>query len=382
MLMFWKRPRIDIINENIANKVVINFLLTARIIFDPVVIVIVLAQVLYFNGKRFTEFPFQNEEEFERLVVENAEMLFGERSFYMDLKSRVEGRALGAAVPDGLLIDFRDPENPEFYLVEVELAQHDFYKHIFPQVTKFFAFFKNPKSRAELVEKTFTVINSDPHMRAKFNHMIGGKEIYKSLKDIVENSQNILIIIDDEKPEFGEVMETYTETWDKMVKVMIIKRYHANGSIILAVSPDFEKLLEQPIEEDEEEVGEESDRYTEEYHLGGVAPNIVKAYERIKQEISHIDPEIRINPQKYYISLRKERNFAYIRFRKRKMHIVLMMSYEQGKQIIKRHKLSPLSEGIKKFYGGECFTITIEHENDLEEVIQAIMQAYKQQKQL
>ena len=339
--------------------------------------VIVSAPVLYVNGKRFTESPFQNEEEFERLVVENAEILFGEKSLYIDLKSKVEGRALGAAIPDGLLIDFRDPENPEFYLVEIELARHDFCKHIFPQITKFFAFFKNPKSRAELVEKTFTVINSDQNMRTKFNQMIGGKEIYKSLKDIIENSQNILIIIDDEKPEFDEVMETYTDTWDKIVQVMIIKRYRADGSIILAVSPDFEELSEQPIEEGSDEESEEPDRYTEEYHLEGVASNIVAVYEKIKQEIFRIDPEIRIIPRKRYISLRREKNFAFIRFRKKKMHITLTMSYEQGRQIIRNHTLSR----VKKSSGREYARITIEHNENLEEVIQAIIQAYKQQKQ-
>jgi hypothetical protein len=254
---------------------------------------VVAASVLYFNGKRFNELPFQNEDEFERLVVENSRTLFGEKSLYIDLKSRVEGRVLGSAIPDGLLIDFRDPENPEFYLVEVELSQHDFYKHIFPQVTKFFAFFKNERGRAELVEKTFTVINSDQSMRSRFNQLVGGREIYKSLKDIVENSQNILIVIDGLKPEFDEVMETYTDTWDKMVRVMVVKRYHNDGSIILSVNPDFEEQgLEQPPEDEEGA----SDRYTEEYHLEGVAPNIVKAYQSIKLEITRIAPEIRVNP--------------------------------------------------------------------------------------
>jgi hypothetical protein len=62
---------------------------------------------------------------------------------------------------------------------------------------------------------------------------------YKSLKDIVENSQNILIVIDGLKPEFDEVMETYTDTWDKMVRIMVVKRYHNDGTIILSVSPDL-----------------------------------------------------------------------------------------------------------------------------------------------
>jgi hypothetical protein len=77
---------------------------------------------------------------------------------------------------------------------------------------KFFAFFKNESGRTELVKKMFTVINSDQSMKARFNQPLGGREIYKSLKDIVENSQNILIIIDGLKPEFDEVMETYTDT--------------------------------------------------------------------------------------------------------------------------------------------------------------------------
>ena len=30
------------------------------------------------------------------------------------------------------MFDLKDPDNPEFYLVEVELAKHSFYNHIFP----------------------------------------------------------------------------------------------------------------------------------------------------------------------------------------------------------------------------------------------------------
>jgi hypothetical protein len=102
--------------------------------------------VLYSSRQRYIEKPFKDEQELERLIIENSNMFFGSRAFFLDLKKRVEAKALGISVPDGLLIDFRDPENPEFYLVEIELASHDFYKHIFPQITKFFAFFKNPKT--------------------------------------------------------------------------------------------------------------------------------------------------------------------------------------------------------------------------------------------
>jgi hypothetical protein len=74
---------------------------------------------------------------------------------------------------------------------------------------------------------------------------------------------------------------------------MVIKRYHKDGSIILSVKPDFE---EQGLEQPPDDGVEGYDRYTEEYHLEGVAPSIAAAYQRIKQEISQIGPEIRVNP--------------------------------------------------------------------------------------
>jgi len=62
------------------------------------------------------------------------------------------------------------------------------------------------------------------------------------------------------------------------------------------------------------------------------------------------------------------------------MHIILVMPYEQGKQVIKKHRPSLLSDSIKKFYGAECFKVTIENEDSLDEVIQAITQSYVLQK--
>jgi len=50
--------------------------------------------------------------------------------------------------------------------------------------------------------------------------------------------------------------------------------------------------LEQPLGEG----SEEPDRYAEEYHLEGGAHSIVSVYKRIKQGVSRIDPEVKINP--------------------------------------------------------------------------------------
>lgn len=134
------------------------------------------------DGNKFEEVTFKDEPEFERVVKQNSKTLFGSKTTYFDLKNKVDTRSLGSSIPDGFLFDFRDRDNPEFYIVEVELARHDFYKHIFPQITKFFAFFKNPASRNNLIEKLFHFIKSNQQLEEEFKQYSGKKEIYKAIK--------------------------------------------------------------------------------------------------------------------------------------------------------------------------------------------------------
>ena len=50
-----------------------------------------------------------------------------------------------------------------------------------------------------LIEKLFSFIKSNPELEQEFKQHLGKKEIYKALKDIIENSQNILLILDETK---------------------------------------------------------------------------------------------------------------------------------------------------------------------------------------
>ena len=334
-----------------------------------------MKSAIYMDGSRFIEIEFEREEEFEKVVKENSKTLFGINTVYFDLKNKIDSKSLGSSIPDGFLFDFRDNENPEFYLVEVELQKHDFYKHIFPQITKFFAFFKNPTSRNNLIETLFRFIKSNQQLEEEFKGYLGKKEIYKALKDVIESSQNILLILDENKVELPEVFATYTDTWDKMVRVEILKQYTANRKIIFTLNPDFEDIgfIEPPAQEETEE------RYTESFHLEGVENNVSSVYEKIKNAMIVLDPNIKTNPQKYYISLRKNRNFAYLRIKKKKMRIVIMLPYDIGNRMIKKHKLVQLKEGIQKFYNGPCFDVIIEHEDNLDEILKTLEQAYKEQ---
>jgi predicted transport protein len=143
----------------------------------------------------------------------------------------------------------------------------------------------------------------------------------------------------------------------------------------LVLTPDFEQL-ELPEELKDEE---QKETYTESYHLDGVEEGIVSVYNKIKDEMLRIDPQIRVNPQKYYISLRRNKNFAFLQIRRKKIRIVVMLPFETSPTMIKLHKVTQLSEVVQKFYNGPCFQVLLENESDLDEIIQVLKQAYAAQ---
>ncbi len=336
--------------------------------------------VLYKNNIRYFERQYSKESEIEKLVVNNAKIIFGQNSLYVDAKKKIDNKTFGGVIPDGFLFELSDPKNPEFYIVEVELSKHSFFNHIFPQVTKFFAFFKNTGSQGLLIEKLYEIFNNDHELRKELKAKIGNREIFKFLKDTIENSQNILIIIDNEKPELPEIIETYTDTWGKMVKVAILKEYHCGhkqSDTILTMTPDFENIENIDIvSADAEEINKPS-AYTEEFHLDGVEDHIRKLYDKIKLEMSARIPALTFNPQRYYISLRKKRNFAFLKVRRKKIAIVAMAKEQVIRNKVQNHHIKSLSESVQKFYNGDCARIDVINDKNLGEVLDLLSEIQK-----
>jgi len=323
---------------------------------------------LFLNNKVYNEIPFDREADFEREVVANSKLFFGTSSIYIDAKKKIETKSLGNSIPDGFLFDLADKDNPEFYLVEAELASHDFFRHIFPQVTKFFGFYKNPKSQADLVEKIFTIITNDNYLKQEFKKHLGDKEIYKFIKDTIERSQNILLIIDGEKKEMTEIIETYSDTWGKMVKHILIKKFGNNVDSIYTMHPDFENIEFADIENESLEEDEDIDGYNEEQHFEGVTDNIKQIYSDIKTDLLNVDRNLIFNPQKFYISIRKDRNIAFFKIRRKKIVLVVLNPEEETRKVINHHVVKTLTPGVQKFWNGPSCAIMIENTDNLSEV--------------
>ena len=328
--------------------------------------------ILFQNGKKFQEFKYNLEEDLESEIVKNSKIFFGKDTIYINAKRKIDSKALGGTIPDGFLFNFSDKDEPEFYVVEAELKSHDFFNHIFPQITKFFAFFKNRKSQAELVEKIFAIISTSPELNNEFKEFLGGTEIYKSIKDIIENSQNILLIIDDEKDELPEIMDTYSDTWGKIVKKLILKKFVNNDEVIFTIEPDFENIDYPNVESVEkikkiEEI--EDVEYTEERHLEGIKEEIKDVYNEIKKELLNINENLVFNPQKYYISIIHDKNIAFFKIKKKKVRLVILQPEDEVRNKIETHNIKHLSESVQKFWNGPSCEIIIENGDNLDEII-------------
>jgi predicted transport protein len=323
--------------------------------------------LVFYNGKQYSDFEFDKESDFEKEVVTNSKLFFGRDSILIDAKKKIETKSLGNSIPDGFLFDLSDKDNPEFYLVEVELVKHDFFNHIFPQITKFFGFFKNTTNQADLVEKIFAIITNDQDLRKEFKKHLGEKEIYKFLKDTIENSQNILLVLDGEKSELPEITETYSDTWGKMVKQLQIKKYTNAGDAIFTMHPDFESL-EYVGAEVESTSDSEKKEYSEEYHFDGVADILKKVYAQLKAELFKVNQALIFNPQKYYISIVQDKNLAFFKIRKKKIALVVMLPETEVRKMVNQHTVKHLSESVQRFYNGPCCVILIEDDSNLSEV--------------
>jgi len=276
------------------------------------------------NGENFEEVFYAKEDGFEQLVVQNAQTIFGDKAVYIDTKKKINTSSLGGTIPDGFLIDLSDPDDPQFYLVEVELQSHDFLKHIFPQITKFFAFYRDSKQRHKLIETMFSFFKNDSVLTRKLRDLIGAKEIYKFLKDTIDSNQNILIIID--------------------------------NNDILTVEPPLQNLtFEDAVSPLTDGGKSEPSQYTEEFHLVGCGANVKDIYDKLKNTFLSIKGILRFNPTKNYIGVVDKKRIAYIQPKGKKVHLIVLVGEDEVRKVIQseHHKIVSFSEPRQRTWGGK-----------------------------
>ena len=324
---------------------------------------------IYFKGTVFHKKKYKYESEFEDMIFKNSKVFFGEDTILIQTKTKVSGGSLGNTIPDGFLFDFSDMNDIKFFLIEVELSNHSFYSHIFPQITKFFSFLRtSAPNQIELVDEMYRIISNNENLLMRFKEKIKNEDLYKVLKDTIESSQDILILIDEVLPEFRAIQETYTDTWDKYVKILKVEEYVNDKDSIYSITPDFKVLSETEAVfiQDENFIG--TKKYTEEFHMEGKTEVVKKTYQKIRDSL----PEFTFNYQRYYISIRNSKNFAYLRCKKKFIRLMIMLPEDEVKKIITNYELKTPKISVQTFYNGPCTDILIKNLDHINEVCQAL----------
>jgi hypothetical protein len=159
------------------------------------------------GGKLFQSANFSKEEELERVVVENYQLIFGEESVYLDIKRKVKSeKADIVSIPDGYVISFSGGP-PKLYVIENEIASHDVYKDIGLQLWRFASSFKTGSQ--ELKSTLLREIKSNPNTSERASELMKG--LYPNFSELLDdvifkNDYGFIVVIDEVSEDLNFVL--------------------------------------------------------------------------------------------------------------------------------------------------------------------------------
>ena len=149
--------------------------------------------MLISSSTRFIQAPFDSEAELERVVVRNAEFLFGPSSLYLP-KTLIQTHDGFGTVPDGFAIDI---SSRKWFIVEAELLKHSVWSHIAPQIAKQIIAASTPATKRLLVNMAVDHVKHTDEALEKFRELnIQDIDIRRVLGEIVEQRPVIGMPID------------------------------------------------------------------------------------------------------------------------------------------------------------------------------------------
>jgi len=211
--------------------------------------------MLIVEGKKFVHKPFDSEQELERVVVENAEYLFGPASIYFP-KSLIATRDGTGTIPDGYVLDL---ERRVWYIVEAEISRHSVWSHIAPQVAKQIIAASNPVSKQTLVDIAADRVRNDIDLQERFaDEGIHAIDIRRVLGEILAKEPIVAMPIDAVKDDLRE----WAATLRIPVKLWIVRKYVEFGkpeNVMYEIPEEFGPVLNTAIAD--EDVRTELARY-------------------------------------------------------------------------------------------------------------------------
>jgi hypothetical protein len=190
--------------------------------------------------KFFIPFEYNSEADFEKVVNDNSEFIFGKQSLYFSIKKKIGDDIV--TIPDGYLLDFKFHNDPRLYMVEIELVNHDPFGHIGQQLLKFAIAYKT--SGYKIKKLLQDQIENNPSYLQKISSYITGsdKSDLSSLLDFViyEKPVATIVIIDQLEDKLEKVLAQLTMQSD----IIEFETYYDGKDKIHRFTPFQDDLIE------------------------------------------------------------------------------------------------------------------------------------------
>lgn len=201
------------------------------------------------SGTVYTQYVYSKEADFEKMIVENSDKIFGSTGIYFDIKKLIGTPKKGATIPDGYFLDLTFHNDPRLYLVEVELNSHDVYGHIGEQILRFGISTETDKYKIK--NCLLTEVNKDDLKNQKLATYFS-KSKYDNINELLDkvifdNKPAAIIVIDEATDELYNVMAQLTmstEVIEAQTYVCGDKKLHRfspfKDEVITDLSPDID----------------------------------------------------------------------------------------------------------------------------------------------
>lgn len=201
------------------------------------------------SGTVYTQYVYSKEADFEKMIVENSDKIFGSTGIYFDIKKLIGTPKKGATIPDGYFLDLTFHNDPRLYLAEVELNSHDVYGHIGEQILRFGISTETDKYKIK--NCLLTEVNKDDLKKQKLATYFS-KSKYDNINELLDkvifdNKPAAIIVIDEATDELYNVMAQLTmstEVIEAQTYVCGDKKLHRfspfKDEVITDLSPDID----------------------------------------------------------------------------------------------------------------------------------------------
>lgn len=166
------------------------------------------------DGVKFAPWTPKDEiKDFHPIIKKFSKEIFGDNTAFIDINPKLISEAGIGSKPDGFVID---PTTAKLYVVEIELSEHNPYKHINDQLTRFINGLENLATKNKLVEALFDEIDSDRALKWFFEDKVK-ENLHKWLSKLLGQPPTIAVIIEKKTDDVCEACRILMKSFDTKI---------------------------------------------------------------------------------------------------------------------------------------------------------------------